>query len=167
MVDIGSREGTIEPGERELIHRALHLDDIYISTIMTPRDRIVAVPIDISEEAFMEIIESGKFSRYPVYKKDIDHIAGFVHAKDLLRLRTPASRKKTLTIKSTLRKPTFVHEDRNALSMLLQFQQNKTHMGMVVDSQGRTAGMVTLEDILEELFGEIMDETDIEGKDDV
>jgi putative hemolysin len=167
MVDIGSREGTIEPGERELIHRALHLDDIYISRIMTPRDRIVAVPIDIGEEAFMEIIESGKLSRYPVYKKDIDHIAGFVHAKDLLRLRSHARRKKTRTIKSALRRPTFVHEGRNALSVLLQFQQNKTHIGIVVDSQGRTVGMVTLEDILEELFGEITDETDIEGKENV
>jgi putative hemolysin len=167
MVDVGSREGTIEPGERELIHRALHLDDLYVSSIMTPRDRIVAVPIDISEEAFMEIIETDKFSRYPVYKKDIDHIVGFVHAKDLLRLRSSARRKKLLTMKSTLRKPTFVHEGRNALSVLLQFQQNKTHIGIVVDSQGTTVGVVTLEDILEELFGEIMDETDIEGKEDV
>jgi putative hemolysin len=108
MVDVGSREGTIEPGERELIHRALHLDDIYVSNIMTPRDRIVAVPVDIGEEAFMEIIETDKFSRYPVYKKDIDDIAGFVHAKDLLRLRSSAHRKKLLTMKSTLRKPTFV-----------------------------------------------------------
>lgn len=167
MVDVGSREGTIEPGERELIHRALHLDDIYVSSIMTPRDRIVAVPVDTSEEAFMQIIERDKFSRYPVYKKDIDHIAGFVHAKDLLRLRSLARGKKRLTIKSILRKPTFVHEGRNALSVLLQFQQNKTHIGIVVDDQGKTVGMVTLQDILEELFGEIMDKTDIEHKNNV
>jgi CBS domain containing-hemolysin-like protein len=167
MVDVGSREGIIEPGERELIHRALHLDDIYISRIMTPRDRIVAVPIDISEEAFVGIIETEKLSRYPVYEKDIDHIAGFVHAKDLLRLRSAARRKKPLTIKSILRKPTFVHEGRNALSVLLQFQQNKTHIGIVVGNKGETVGTVSLEDILEELFGEIMDETDIEDKGDV
>jgi putative hemolysin len=167
MVDVGSREGIIEPGERELIHRALHLDDIYISRIMTPRDRIVAVPIDISEEAFVGIIETEKLSRYPVYEKDIDHVVGFVHAKDLLRLRSSSRSKKPPTIKSTLRKPTFVHEGRNALSVLLQFQQNKTHIGIVVGNKGKTVGMVTLENILEELFGEIMDETDIEGKDDV
>lgn len=166
MIDVGSREGTIEPGERELIHKAFHLDDISISTIMIPRDGIVAVPRNISEEAFMEIIETKKFSRYPVFDKDIDHITGFVHAKDLLRLKNTAHRKKRLTMKSLQRKPTFVFENRNALSVFLQFQKNKTHIGIVVDGQGKTAGMVTLEDILEELFGEIIDETDREGKTD-
>ena len=164
MVDIGSREGTIEPGERDLIHKAFHLDDISISDIMIPRDRIVAVPLEISEEAFMTIIETKKFSRYPVFVKSVDHITGFVHAKDLLRLKSAVYRKKILTIKSILRKPTFVFEDRNALSVLLQFQKNKSHIGIVTDSQRKTVGMVTLEDILEELFGEIIDETDREGK---
>jgi len=164
MVDIGSREGTIEPDERDLIHRAFHLDDISIFDIMIPRDRIVAVPLDISEETLMEIIETKKFSRYPVFKKSIDHITGFVHAKDLLRLKSSSHRKKHLTIKSLQRKPTFVFEGRNALSVFLQFQKNKSHIGIVLDSQGKTAGMVALEDILEELFGEIMDETDREGK---
>jgi putative hemolysin len=162
MVDIGSREGTVEPGERDLIHRTFRLDDISISQIIVPRDRIVAVPLDISEQAFMEIIETRKFSRYPVYEKSLDQITGFVHAKDLLRLKSHGASKRHLKIKSILRKPTIVHESRNVLSVLLQFQKNKSHIGMVVDSQGKTVGMVTLEDILEELFGEIMDETDRE-----
>ena len=164
MVDIGSREGTIEPDERDLIHRAFHLDDISISDIMIPREGIVAVPQDIGEEAFMELIHEKKFSRYPVYEKSLDRIVGFVHAKELLRLKGSGKAKGPLTIKSILRKPTFVSEGRNALSVLLQFQKKKTHIGIVVDDQGNTAGMVTLEDILEELFGEIMDETDREGK---
>ena len=163
MVDIGSREGTVEPGERDLIHRTFRLDDISISQIMVPRDRIVAVPLDISEQAFMEIIETRKFSRYPVYEKNLDQVTGFVHAKDLLRLKSAGAGKRHLIIKSILRKPTFVHESRNVLSVLLQFQKNKSHIGIVVDNKGKTAGMVTLEDILEELFGEIMDETDKEG----
>ena len=164
MVDIGSKEGTIEPGERDLIHKAFHLDDISISDIMIPRDRIAAVPQDISEESLMEIIETKKFSRYPVFKKSIDHITGFVHAKDLLRLKDSSHRKRRLTIKSILRRPTFVFESRNALFVFLQFQKNKTHIGIVTNGQGKTVGMVTLEDILEELFGEIMDEPDREGK---
>jgi len=94
MVDIGSREGTIEPGERDLIHKAFHLDDISISDIMIPRDRIIAVPLEISEEAFMAIIETKKFSRYPVFEKSLDQITGFVHAKDLLRLKSAVYRKK-------------------------------------------------------------------------
>lgn len=164
MVDIGSREGTIEPDERDLIHRAFHLDDISISNIMVPREGIVAVPQDIDEDTFMELIESKKLSRYPVYEKSLDHVIGFVHAKELLRLKRPAQRKKALTIRSILRNPTFVLDNRNALSVLLEFQERKTHIGIVVDDQGNTVGMVTLEDILEELFGEIMDETDREGK---
>ena len=164
MVDIGSREGTVEPEERELIHKVFHLDDIAISDIMIPRDQIVAVPVNISEESLMEIIETRKFSRYPVFKKNIDYITGFVHAKDLLRLKSAAYGKKVQSIKSILRKPTFITEERNALSVLLQFQKNKSHIGIVTNSQGVTVGMITLEDILEELFGEIIDETDREGK---
>jgi len=167
MVDAGSREGTIEPGERDLIHRTFRLDDIYISDIIIPRDQIVAVPADIDEESLKELIETKKFSRYPVYEKNIDNIIGFVHAKDLLRLKTSPNGKKYLTIRSILRKPTFIHESRNVLSVLLQFQKSKTHIGIVTNGQGKTAGIVTLEDILEELFGEIMDETDIEDKDNV
>jgi putative hemolysin len=167
IVDIGSREGTIEPGERDLIHRAFRLDDIYISRIMTLRDSIVALPLHSSEEEFMEIIETEKFSRYPVYEKSIDQIIGFIHAKDLLRLRGSAHGKKRLTIRSILRKPTFVPSSRNALSAFLQFKKNKTHIGIVIDNQGKTAGIVTMEDILEELFGEIKDETDMEDESSV
>lgn len=163
MVDIGSREGTVEPHERDLIHRAFRLDDITISDIMVPREEIVAVPLDISEDALMEIIETRRFSRYPVYKKSLDEITGFVHAKDLLRLKG-TQKKRLLTIKSILRKPTLLLESRNALSVFLQFQKNKSHIGIVIDNQGKTVGIVTLEDILEELFGEIIDETDREGK---
>jgi putative hemolysin len=163
MVDIGSREGTIEPSERDLIHRTFHLDDIPISQIMVPRDSIIAVPTNIGQDALMEVIETQRFSRYPVYEKSIDQIVGFIHAKDLLRLKTAGAIKKQLTIKSILRRPTIILESRNVLSVLLQFQKNNSHIGIVVDSQGTTVGMVTLEDILEELFGEIRDETDIGG----
>jgi putative hemolysin len=162
MIDIGSREGTIEPGERDLIHRAFRLDDISVSQIMVPRDRIAAVPLDISEEDLMKVIETNRYSRYPVYEESIDQITGFFHAKDLLRLQSVAARKRHLAINSMLRKPVMILETRNVLSVLLQFQRSKSHIGMVVDSQGTTVGIVTLEDILEELFGEIRDETDVE-----
>ena len=162
IVDMGSREGTIEKDERDLIHRAFRMDDIMISRIMTPRDRIAAIPLESSSETFMEIIEEEKNSRYPVYEKDIDHIVGFVHAKDLLRLRGLSRKKKSLSIRSILRKPAFILESRNALSVLLEFQKKKSHIGIVVNIQHQTTGIVTLEDILEELFGEIKDETDME-----
>jgi CBS domain containing-hemolysin-like protein len=162
MVDMGSRNGTIEPDERDLIHRTFRLDDIKIFQIMTRREDIVALPMNKSEEDFMKIIETEKFSRYPVYEKSIDRITGFVHAKDLLRLRNNDLRKKDQTIRSIIRTPTIVLENRNALSVLLQFQKNNRHIGIVTDSAGKTVGIITMEDILEELFGDIKDETDIE-----
>ena len=167
MVDVGSREGNIEPGERDLIHKAFRLDDIPVSDIMIPRDRVVAVPLGIGENGLLGLIEQKGYSRYPVYGKDIDEIFGFVHAKDLLRLRSDEHKRRRLSIKSILRKPIFISENRNALSVLLQFQKNKRHMGIVVDKLKKTTGMVTMEDILEELFGEIMDETDREVNNNV
>lgn len=164
IVDIGRREGTIEPSERDLIHKVFLLDDIYISRIMTPRENIVAVPLQCSEQVFIKIIESEKFSRYPVYEDRIDKIVGFVHAKDLLRLGSSGYRKKHFTIRSILRKPTFVHAKSNALSAFLLLKKNKTHIGIVMGDQGKTVGIVTMEDILEELFGEIRDETDMEDE---
>ncbi len=162
MVDTGSKEGTIDPGERVLIHRTFRLDDINISQIMTPLDHIVALPLHTSEKEFMQIIETEKFSRYPVYAESIDHVIGFVHAKDLLRLQIPEMGTQPFVLKSIMRKPTYVTSSRNALSVFLQFQRNKTHIGIVLDNKGNTAGIVTLEDILEELVGEIKDETDME-----
>jgi CBS domain containing-hemolysin-like protein len=166
MIDIGSKEGTIEPHERDLIHRTFHLDDILISQIMISKDSIVAVPLDVEEQSLMQLIQTKRFSRYPVYEGTIDQIVGFVHAKDLLRLRISAKSEEQLIITPLLRKPTFVLENRNVLSVLLQFQRNKTHIGIVVDVQGKTTGLVTLEDILEELVGEIKDETDMEDESD-
>jgi len=166
-VDIGSREGSIEPGERDLIHRVFRLDDIRVSHVLTPRENIVALPVDCSEEDSIRVIETKKFSRYPVFEGTIDRCCGFVHAKDLLRLRNPSWRSKDNSIRSILRKPTTVLENRNALSVFLQFQKSKSHIAIVTDSMGRTVGVVTMEDILEELFGEIRDETDMEDKGDL
>ncbi len=166
MVDTGRREGTIEPEERLLIHRAFRLDDIDVSKIMTPRERIVAVSLSSSTDDFLELVEEEKYSRYPVFDQDLDTIAGFIHAKDLLRLKSSGPEDSPLTIRSILRKPTFIPADRNALSAFLQLKNNKTHIGIVLDGQSNTAGIITMEDILEELFGEIRDETDMEADND-
>ena len=163
MIDIGSRHGTIEPSERDLIHKVFHLDDIEISRIMTSKDNIISLADSCTEDDLLKVIREEKHSRYPVYNKSIDNITGFVHAKDLLRI---SSSKKGLSIRSLLRKPAFVSSANNALSVFLLLKKNKTHIAMVNDMNGKTAGIVTMEDILEELFGEIKDETDMEdGKD--
>ncbi len=162
MVDHGSRAGTIEPDQRDLIHRAFRLDDIPVARIMTPRERITALPLSCTAERFLELIEREKYSRYPVYESSVDSIVGFVHAKDLLRLRHNESEQEPLSIAEILRKPTFIQAHKNALSAFLQLKRNKTHMAIVVGPEGTTVGTVTMEDILEELFGEIRDETDVE-----
>ncbi|MCP4715619.1 MAG: HlyC/CorC family transporter [Deltaproteobacteria bacterium] len=166
MVDISSREGQLEPGERDLIHRVFKLDDIPVARIMTPRESMVAVALDSSEEAFRQVVEKEKFSRYPAYESNPDHITGFVHAKDLLRLTPPSRKKPQQTIRGILRRPTFIPEDADVLSAFLLLKKNKTHISIVFNSSGTTAGIVTMEDIMEELFGEIRDETDMEGKAD-
>ncbi len=163
MVDIGSRHGTIEPSERDLIHRVFHLDDIEISRIMTSKEEIISLADSCTEDKLLKIIKEEKHSRYPVYNKTIDNIIGFVHAKDLLRI---SPEKKGGSIRSLLRKPAFVSSDNNALSVFLLLKKNKTHIAMVNDNNGKTTGIVTMEDILEELFGEINDETDMEDKTD-
>lgn len=161
MIDTGRRHGTIEPSERDLIHRVFRLDDIQISRIMTSKNNITALTDSCTEEKMMEIIKEEKHSRYPVYRNTLDQIIGFVHAKDLLRLKP---KKKGISIQSLIRKPFFVSADNNALSVFLILKKNKTHIAMVNDANGKTAGIVTMEDILEELFGEIRDETDMENE---
>lgn len=162
MVDLGSKEGTIEPEERELIHKVFHLDDIPISQIMTPRNEIVFVSVNSNEEELMATIATEHFSRYPVYEKDFDGIIGFVYVKDLLTLKKKKNIKRKYNIRSILREPYIVPEARNALSLFLDFQKNNIHIAVVTGKGGKVTGLITMEDILEELFGEIMDEHDIE-----
>ncbi len=158
IVDISSRDGTIEQDERDLIHRVFQLDDIDISKIMTKRENISALPKTCSIEEIFKVIKEEKFSRYPVFDGTIDNIIGFIHVKDLLKIKD----RKKVTMKAILRRVVFVEKGRNAFSVFFQFQRNKNHLGIIVDDQEKTLGLVTLEDILEELFGEIMDETDVE-----
>jgi len=161
MVDTGSRHGNIEPSERDLIHRVFRLDDIEISRIMTSEDKIISLSDSCTENEFLDIIINEKHSRYPVYSKTADNITGFIHAKDLLRIK---SKKSGFFMRSLIRKPVLVYTDNNALSVFLRLKKNKTHIAVVKDRDEKTAGIVTMEDILEELFGEIMDETDMEDK---
>ena len=158
MVDMGSRHGNIEPSERDLIHRVFRLDDIEISRIMTPEDKIIKLADSCTENKFLDIIKNEKHSRYPVYSKTVDNIIGFIHAKDLLRIQP---KNPDFSIRSLIRKPALVYADNNALSVFLLLKKNKIHIAVVKDRNEKTAGIITMEDILEELFGEIMDETDM------
>jgi putative hemolysin len=161
LVREGTEEGTLEAAEREMIERVFNFTDVTARTIMTPRTEIVAAPIDTPlEEIVRRVIESG-YSRIPVYRNSLDTIEGIVFAKDLLRLlATGADPNAPARLEDLMRPPVFVLEHQRIASVLQQFKQTRTHMALVLDEYGQVDGLITLEDVLEELTGDIDDEYD-------
>ena len=149
-------EGVMDEEEQEMIENVLELSDTEASEIMTPRTDIVAVEASSDLQTVLKTITGAGHTRVPVYKENIDNITGFVYAKDLLSEigKNPADFK----ISNELRKPYFVPETKPLRVLLHEFQNQKLHIAVVLDEYGGTAGIVTLEDILEELVGEIADE---------
>jgi len=157
FVEVVHDEGQINPGEKELINNIVKLDDIGVSHIMTPSADMFV--IDKSEEPQLEkIIESG-FTRIPVIDGDIDHIVGMVNIKDLFRQQANACG--TLVLEEIMRDPYFVPENKKLDQLLNQFKNRKDHAAIVVNEYGEVTGIVTLEDVLEAIVGDIVDETDI------
>jgi len=158
LVDAGEEEGSIQEGEKEMIYSIFQLDDTVAREIMVPRIDIVAVEIHASLEEARETILKAGHSRLPVYEGSLDHVLGLLYAKDLLSIW---HRGETSTdLRSLLRPPMFVPESKRVPDLLNELQTAKVHMAVVIDEYGGTAGLVTLEDIVEEIVGEILDEYD-------
>jgi CBS domain containing-hemolysin-like protein len=157
VIDASSLSGTIDKTEHELIKSVLQFSDITAKEIMVPRLDIVALDISMSRDVLIhKVIEEG-YSRLPVYKGTIDHIIGVVYSKDLLSLLEHRS----LIILQDIIRPAYIIPESKKISVLLrEFQQKKVHMGIVVDEYGGTEGIVTIEDIVEEIVGDILDEYD-------
>jgi len=149
-------DGTVDEEEQEMIENVLELSDTTADEIMTPRTDIVAVDADASLDEVLETITSAGHTRVPVYEGNIDNIVGLVYAKDLLAEigKDPAGFK----LREKMREAYFVPETKPLRALLHEFQNQKLHIAVVLDEYGGTAGIVTLEDILEELVGEITDE---------
>lgn len=162
MVDEGEEKGTIEEEEREMINNVFEFNDTVASEIMTHRTDIFAIDVtsDIVEE--LNELDEYKYSRIPVYEETIDNIIGVLYVKDLLKA---FATKKQVKIKSLVREAYFVPESKPINEIFKDLQMNKKHMAIVIDEYGGTAGLITMEDILEELVGNIFDEYDDE-KDD-
>lgn len=162
LAELGHERGTLEEDEQEIISSFFEFKSVLVSEVMTPRVDIVAVPFSVSSEELIETINKSGFSRFPVYKDNLDKIVGTVHAKDLL----PYLQNKSFVMEETIRKITrevlFVPERKMISEMLKEFQQKKMHLAVVVDEFGGTSGLITLEDIIEEIIGEIWDEHDPE-----
>ena len=161
LVETGHKEGALEESEKHLIHRVFQFGDQTVKNIMTPRADIFSFPLNSRPEEFLEGLRQNRFSRIPVYKTTLDEIVGVFHAKDFLRSRGQGRKGEEGSLRALLRKPYFVPASMKLDSLLTEFQKRRIHMAVVVDEYGKTAGLVTLEDLLEELFGEIMDDLDI------
>lgn len=158
MVDQGKENGTIQEDEKELIDNVFEFNDITASEIMTHRTDIFAVDINISSEELMQELtkEEYRYSRIPVYEETIDEIKGILYIKDILK----NINKKTFRVKNIIKEAYFVSQNKLINELFKELQKNKKQMAVVVDEYGGTAGIITMEDILEELVGDIYDEYD-------
>jgi len=160
IVALSEERGTLEGDERDMIDSVMEFGDTLVREIMVPRvDMQCFEHMDTVGEAIDAVKELG-YSRLPVYDCDIDHVVGILYAKDLLKFDAEADRDKP--IKGILRTPFFTPESKSAGELLRELQHRRTHIAVVVDEYGGTAGLVTLEDLIEEIVGEIRDEHDVE-----
>jgi putative hemolysin len=164
MVNEGQEQGLIEASEAEMINNIFELGDKNAGDIMTHRSNIEAVEQNATLDEFIRNNVDGKYSRFPVYDEDIDNIVGTIHLRDaIIAHRNTSNRKKKICdVKNLMRDAFFVPESRDINDLLNEMRDNKIHMGIVVDEYGQTAGIVSMEDILEEIVGNILDEYDEE-----
>jgi putative hemolysin len=153
-------EEELEEEEKRMIHGVVELGETEVKEIMRPRPDMICAEEDYTLEQVKELAKNHGHTRIPVYRENIDHIIGIIHVKDLFLLS--ADQAKKIKPSTLARKAYFIPESKKVDELLKEFKKNKMHMAIVVDEYGGTAGLVTLEDILEEIVGEIQDEYDRE-----
>jgi putative hemolysin len=160
VIEQGLEDKALQKHEGELVHGALKFDDIVIRAVMTPRTKMFMLPAKTLLFDAMPLISKSGYSRIPIYKDTPDQIVGILNVRDLLKHLEKDE--KMLSLESLSRKPIFVSQEQRISKLLREMQGRQTHMAIVVDEFGGVEGCVTLEDLLEEIVGEIMDETDLE-----
>ena len=167
MVNEGHENGLLEANETELIHNIFEYGDKEAGDIMTHRKNIVAVDGTMKLKDALNYMLDQNYSRFPVYEENIDNIIGFLHFKDAVKAnRDPKEQEKMIReLPNILRPARFIPETRNISDLLRTMQKQKLHFVIVVDEYGQTAGLVTMEDIIEEIVGNIQDEYDMEEED--
>ncbi|HEX2571310.1 MAG TPA: hemolysin family protein [Polyangia bacterium] len=160
LIDVGEKEGEVEGAERRLIHNVFEFGDRTVGEVMTPADRVFALPYEMPLRRMVDAIADSRYSRVPIYRKGTKgrsgEVVGILHAKDLVGYGY--NHLEGHTIRELLKPPFFVPRAIKCDTLFREFQRRKTHLALVVDEYGRLAGLVTMEDLLEELFGEIVDE---------
>lgn len=162
IVKEGIEKGTIEEGEEEMIHSIFEFTDTTVGEILTPRITVFALEMEkMLEEVWDEIVEQG-FSRIPIYDKTIDKIIGILHTKELLKYDRQKDGK--VRLKELTKKAFFIPTTKTLVEVLEDFKRKRTHIAIIVDEYGGTEGIVTIEDVIEEIVGEIQDEFDQEDE---
>ena len=161
IVERGGEQGVLEAEEEQMIHAVIELSGQRVHEVMVPRTDIVGLPADASFEEAIDTIVAAGHSRVPAYDASLDEIVGILYAKDLLPLLKAGDEERP-PVRSLLRAPVLVPESMSIDDLLHEFQRRKVHLAVVLDEYGGTAGLVTIEDLLEEIVGEIQDEYDTE-----
>ena len=160
LIKEGGKHGIFEPTEEKILQSVFEFTDMSVKEVMVPDTQMVAIQIDQSTQDILSIIEEEQFSRYPVFGKELNDIRGILNAKDFLTLLGKTGQ---VDIRKIIRTPFFVPETMNISLLLKEMQKRRIHMALVVDEYGGISGLVTIEDLIEEIVGEIRDEHDIES----
>ncbi len=162
LVDVGKEKGTIDEDEKEMINNIFDFDNKTVSEVMTHRTDIAGIPISSSLKDIVDLIKRKKYTRFPVYEDNIDNIIGVLNVKDLIPLLDVKN--EDFDLRKIIRKPYFVPTSKKNDELFKDLQASKTHMAVAIDEYGGTAGIVTIEDLVEEIVGNIFDEYDEEEK---
>lgn len=162
IIDESYKGGVLNETESFILKNTLKFTDLTAKQIMVPRCNVVAIPIDATKEEFATLVLDNQYTRYPVFAEDLDNVQGILHVKDMYSCQL---KNQNAEIKDVLRKPLFVPETMTTDSLLEEFKNNRTEIAIVIDEFGGMAGIISLEDVLEEVFGSVQDEFDEEEKD--
>lgn len=160
LLEAGEEEGILEQSDRDLVRSAVEFGDKLVREVMTPRPAIFAVPASTTLERFLDLLREHNFSRVPVYDGTLDNVTGLAFAHDLLQISDEDAL--TLTVASIQRSAVFVPETKKGYELLREMQREKQHMRIVIDEYGGVSGLVTIEDLLEQIVGNIRDEHEVE-----
>lgn len=162
LINASYNEGVLNETEREMLHNVFKFSDLTAKQVMIPRTDMACIPSDITFDELNEFAAENQYTRYPVYEENLDHISGIIHIKDLYGL---SLRKEDFLIEKLLRPVLLVPETITMDNLVREFKKRQSQMAIVIDEFGGTSGLITLEDVLEEIFGEVQDEFDVEEAD--
>ncbi len=163
IVDVSHESGVIESEEHEIINNLFDFGDAQAKEVMVPRIDMTFADINNTYDELIEIFETDKYTRLPVYEGTTDNVVGIINMKDLLLFKD----KEHFSIREIMREPFYTYEHKNTAELLLEMRQSSINLAIVLDEYGATAGLITLEDLLEEIVGEIRDEYDSDEEDSI